>query len=233
MSTEDSRTPTLEEVLNKAIEYHLEDTYTSLPAKVLEYDPETQKVTVQPLVQRRVKTEDGEEFVETLPPISDVPVAFPRTRKYFITFPLERDDNVTLWVSQKSLDNWESSTGRDVVDPKDTRRHDLTDCIAYPGGYPFGAPIQDISRDTMALGRDGQGIQVHFKEDEFEVRLAGKASKHVALVEDLEALYNSLKTVFDNHTQPVVGATAGAPVVKAPAWNPGINSNVVAVPANK
>ena len=235
MTTPRPRTPELEDVLAQTIEYYLMDTHTILPARVTAYDAKTQKVEVQPLVQRRIAADDDEEICETLPVIGDIPVAFPRTRKYFITFPLEVGDIVTLWVSEISLDNYLSSTGKVPVDPDDFRMHDLTDAIAYPGGYPFAAPIKDISKDTMAMGRDEQGIQVHFKEDEFEIRLKGKATKHVALVEDLQSLWTQQKAYLDTHvhTSSAPSTPTSPPVASAPAWDPGINSNTVAIPENK
>ena len=105
MSTKSTtRTPTLQEVIRQAFDYYLEDLHVALPGKVESYDAEEQRATVQPLVNRRVVVEEGETLTEQLPSIPDVPIAFPRSGDFFLTFPIKRGDLVTLVFQERSIE---------------------------------------------------------------------------------------------------------------------------------
>lgn len=144
-----------------------------LPAKVEEYFPDEQKVDVKPLIKRRIVGEEGEELLEELPIIPDVPVRFPRNANFFMTFPLAPGDLVMLVFAERSLDNWLAGTGEDT-DPDEFRMHDITDAVACPGLYPFSEAIGDIDTERMALGHKDDGMQIHIAEDHIEVTLGGE-----------------------------------------------------------
>jgi len=249
---EPTRSPEPEELLRHAITYFLSDVHTMLPAKVEEYFPEEQKVDVKPLIKRRVVGEDAEEILEELPIIPDVPVRFPRTANFFITFPLQPGDLVMLVFAERSLDNWLAGTGEDT-DPDEFRMHDLSDAVAMPGLYPFSSAIQDIDTERLSLGHDAAGMQLHIAQDHVEVTFdngstvkfeakdgdatvtVGDGAKHVAIVEALEALWGQLKSkmdAFDAHVHPTGVGPSGPPnpLSAIPAWDGAINSTKVSIP---
>ena len=237
-----SRSPEPEELLKRAVTYFLSDVHTSMPGRIQEYYPVEQKVDVKPLIKRRVVTEDGEEFLEELPIIPDVPVQFPRNAKFFMTLPLAQGDLVMLQFAERSLDNWLAGTGEDT-DPDEFRMHDLTDAVAVPGVYPFSQGIKDIDTKRMTLGHDNGGMQMHFAKDKIEISEGGLSEKHAAIVEHLQSLYEELKAKLDAweaHTHPVPNAIpllpgpvlAGPTLLPlgAPSWDSAINSTKVGLP---
>lgn len=71
------RSPSLASVLNSFKAQLLADTRVSIPARVERYDSAKQLVDVKPLLKESYRAEDGEEIIESLPVITNVPVVFP------------------------------------------------------------------------------------------------------------------------------------------------------------
>lgn len=132
----ENETPTLAEVIQRAIEARVCNMHVSMPARVVEYDFKTQKATVQPEIRRSYR--DG--TVVDIPTIRDVPVAWPRAGNAFVHFPLNAGDQVNLVFSERSLDEWKNIGGNTT--PQENRKHDFSDAIAYPGTYPFNNVAQ-------------------------------------------------------------------------------------------
>lgn len=126
-----NETPTLAQVIKKAIEARLCEVHVSLPARVVSYEASTQKATVQPEIKRQFV--DG-TFVN-IPQITDVPVVWPRGSSAFLHFPLKKGDPVTLVFSERALDEWKESGGD--TQTSSLRKHSYSDAVAYPGGSPF------------------------------------------------------------------------------------------------
>jgi hypothetical protein len=100
------------------------------------YDATTQKASVQPLIKRGYYDEKGGvRQAESLPIITGVPVLFPGGGGCRITWPIAVGDTVLLVFSEASLDKWVVTGGE--VDPRDDRRHSLSDAVAIPGLRPF------------------------------------------------------------------------------------------------
>lgn len=181
----DDSTPTLSEVLDRAIRTRLAGLRVGLPARVESYDAAKHKASVQPLILEGYEGEDGERAVERLPVINDVPVIFPGSGGTRVKFPIAKGDTVFLTFASSSLDRWLVTGGE--VDPADERRHDLSDAVAIPGLMDF-AHVSD-----------------HTPMIEFtatEIRAGGTQ----ALV---------TKTEFDNHVHLCPAGTSGSPTVPA------------------
>jgi len=210
MTTEGaSRSPEPQEVLRAAVEYALADVHTALPGRVEVYDAATQKADIKPLIQRLVATEEGDEILEELPVLPQVPVIFPRTTAYHITFPVEPGDHVLLVFNERSIDNFIAGDGEDT-DPDEYRMHDLSDAVAFVGFYPDSKAIPEPSADSLVLGH-ADGVSIHLAADKIELgeRNAGDAASMDSLVQtelarlksELETIYNdmtSLKTAFNS-----------------------------------
>lgn len=125
-----SLTPTLSEVIQTVIDATLIDLHVCIPATVVEYDPDTQYADVQ--ISLKIKYEDG--TLINWPVIPNVPVVHPRANggKTYIHIPLKKDDQLTLVVSERSLDNWKTQGG--IQDPDDRRKFNMTDAYALIGG---------------------------------------------------------------------------------------------------
>lgn len=147
--------PTLYDVIQASIDERLLELCTSLPARVETYDAARQKVTVTLLVRQAHLDETGVRVVETLPIVTEVPVAFGSGGGYATTYPLAHGDVGVVWFSQASLDVWAQQGG--IVDPLDDRRHHLADGIFYPGTRSFNAALATAPTDRARFGRDGDG----------------------------------------------------------------------------
>lgn len=210
-----TRTPTLEEVIREAITSRLIDLHVALPGRIELYHPAEQAADVQPLLLRSFPTVDGDEIAERLPIIPKVPIVFPRSSDFFVTFPLKPGDLVTLIFMDRSIDTWTAGPGTEV-DPVDTRMHSLSDAVAYPGGYPFPRSLKGAHPTNMVMGQD-LGPQIHIKPTG-EIHAGSEfATDFVALAQKVLTELNKVATGFNGHIHP--GVTTG-PGVTGPAGPP-------------
>jgi hypothetical protein len=141
---------------------------TSIPAKIISYNPSSQKCTVIPLIDILLK--DGRQ--KPNPILEDVPVMFPSSGLSAISFPLKPNDTVLLVFSQRSLDSWLNSPNTDQVNPEDFRKHDYTDAIAIPGLFSFPRAINDPRKHTLVHETDDLVVAHNINTaNESEVRI--------------------------------------------------------------
>jgi len=150
--------PTFSSVIQAHIEQRLCDLHVALPASIVTYDRAQQKASVQPLLKRQ--RSDG--TLITWPIVNNVPVMFPRSGKFSLTFELVKDDSGLIVISERSLDKWLSSGG--LVDPADFRKFDISDAVFIPGLFAFNdsapaeANIAKLANDKteIAMTEDGK-----------------------------------------------------------------------------
>lgn len=246
------RSPTLEEVIRAALAAAQGRIHTALPGRIESYDSERQCANVQPLIQNITLTGEGEDLVETLPIINDVPVVFPRGGGFFISLPLAKGDYVLLVFNERSIDKFVTGSGG-VTDPLDPRQHNLSDAVAFAGFYPFAQSIEDSNGEDLVLGKDENGVQlaltadgrvnvtfgggqtitIEGKDANAKITL-GDGAVSMTIAETLQALYNLLhaQLVIHTHTVTAPGSQSGPPTNAAafPPWDPTINSTKVKVP---
>lgn len=140
-------------VLDAVIGQALESIHVALPGRVETYDAAKQKASVQPLIKRTYEDDLGEHS-ELLPIITDVPVVFPGSGPYSITWPVAKGDTVMLIVASQSLDRWLVKGG--VVDP--FVQAGLNDAIAIPGLRDFAHPVPStgVSGSAMVISSPGE-----------------------------------------------------------------------------
>lgn len=138
-------TPSFSEGVRSHIDSDRSMLNVSIPAVIESYNPSTQKCTCTPLINHNRL--DGSS--KAYPTINEVPVQFPASNTSCLTFPINKGDTVLLIFSQRSLDFWLSSTSTELVDPKDFRKHDLSDAIAIPGLFSFPRAINDPLKHTL------------------------------------------------------------------------------------
>lgn len=133
------------DIIKYAIDSRLANVNTCLPGRVISFDFEKSKASIQPSLKKRLL--DGQIF--DLPIINNVPVIFPRSGSFSMTFPIKQGDYVLVLFSQRSLDLWLSVGG--VVAPDDFRKFDLSDAIAIPGILPFSETSQAEDNENFIL----------------------------------------------------------------------------------
>ena len=179
-----TRSPTLGETLNRGAARQISRIRVALPARVETYDAATQQVSVQPLIQDGYTDEAGERQADRLPVIPHVPVVFPGAGGFRVTFPIAVGDTVLLVFSSSSLDQWLALGGE--VDPKDDRRHDLSDAIAIPGLRDFAHALTSAPTSTMSIGKDG-GPTIEIGAD-----IQAGGSSALAVASDLSTLKSAI-----------------------------------------
>jgi hypothetical protein len=125
---------TISESLSRIIDAALSGVNSGLPAKVLSYNKDDQTVEVEIQHVDKIEKDGLDDPVERgVEPLPDVPVLFPRSGVFSITWPLKKGDDIFLVFSQRSTEEWYLKSGDGAIDPKDKRRHDLSDAFAIPG----------------------------------------------------------------------------------------------------
>lgn len=164
----------LTEALARAVERAMTELSVCLPGRVERYDHTQQRADVVPLLRKRYADgQIGEPQV-----ITNVPVVFPRSGGASLTFPVRPGDGVMLHFADRSIDDWLSEGG--TVTPTDSRKHDISDCIAVPGLYAFdGESPQDNNDDVLLKYADSE---VRLKGDgDVEVNTEGSIVVNAAV----------------------------------------------------
>ncbi|HDR0997910.1 TPA: baseplate protein [Pasteurella multocida] len=118
---------TSETATDEQIKYAQMNLHTSLPAKVVNFDPANQTVTLAIQIKQVLK--DGKAV--QIPPLVYVPVSFPRGGGFAFTFPLTVGDEGIALFSERCIDGWWQSSK--AAEPLDYRFHDLSDAMFIPG----------------------------------------------------------------------------------------------------
>lgn len=190
-----AQTVTLEELLLAAQDAALAGVWAALPGIVQSYNASEQTADIQPAVMNGYTDEAGNRAPETLPVIPRVPVVFPGAGSYSITWPLAVGDTVLLVFSSRSIDTYLSQGG--VVDPRDDRRHSLSDAVAIPGLRTYKAPIASATASADALVLAAPSLLLG----------GADASDPVVRKSDLDAF---IQNDFVGHTHGITGIQTGS-----------------------
>jgi len=126
--------PTLEDVINKAVDGALARARVMLPGVIQSYDESTRRASVQPLVMDMQETEEGNIEGVAIPVLTDVPVVFPGSGGVRIKFPVLPGHECELVFASSSIARLKvlGSAGG-PLHPGDPRHHALPDCVAHLG----------------------------------------------------------------------------------------------------
>jgi hypothetical protein len=160
-------TPELAEVITVAIESALLDVHVSIPGKVQKYYPPVPGVSeatvdVEVGIKRALEDENDELVFEELGVLQNVPVVFPRTSIYFMSFPLVPGDTGDIDFSEVNVGQWRASEGSAIAVPDDIGRHTLDGARFKPGFSKDSAALTDTLTDGAMFGLIG-GAKVTVK----------------------------------------------------------------------
>lgn len=218
---EEPRSPSLGQVVRKAIEAQVAALRVSLPGRIEKYDPATRRANVKPLVRDVYFDMDGVRQADSLPVVTDVPVLFPGGGGYSLTFPVAVGDPCLLLFSDSSLDVWKARGGE--VDPLEVRPHDLSNAVALVGLQDF-AHATAAHADNVALGKsDGACVELTPAGDVLlhsggAVDFVALAAKVKAELDAMRSTLASLVAAYNGHTHliPVYTAPVGTPAPTPP-----------------
>ena len=188
--------------------------HTCIPAVVIVYDPSTQKADVQPVIRPRIDDPllDIERPTLTpLAPIPNLPVAWQSSGQAAQTFGLLPGDPVTVWIAERSTDEWRTGGLTDNI-PLDARRFDLSDGIVYPGGRTFNPTAGPTAPLVVGVDIDAAGAHVIGSVLPVAgVKLGSAAAVQSAMLgEILTTFLTTFTTTLSGSTDPAVVSAAGA-----------------------
>ena len=149
-------TPNLNTYVRGQTERREQQMQTAFPAKVLGWSSSTNTVKLEPQFIETWVTRDGttkyEEPYNTF--IDNVPVCYPRSGEWSITFPIETDSFGLVICTKYSLDQWRQQGRR--MDPGDLRRFTMSGAAFHPVNlHPDGSALSSVSTSRMILGKGG------------------------------------------------------------------------------
>lgn len=125
-------TNSLIDALSIWLDSRLEDVHTAIPGKVTKYDKDTQTAEVVPSLSKLTIKDTEVAF----PAISGVPIIFPFSQAFGLTWEVQKGDGVLLIFSEAALGAWVNSDGSKQITPEGRHRFSETDAIAIPGLVP-------------------------------------------------------------------------------------------------
>ncbi len=194
-------TETMQSLIRRAIDVETTDLHVCLPGRIESYDTTTALANVKPMISRRFR---GVAEVVEYPVIPRVPVVQPRTASAQMTLPVAKGDACLLVFADRSLANWQEGPGSDPVEPRDVRRHHLSDAFAILGGYPTLVPSPPKNPDAFEI----------LVKPDTKIALGNGAVELVQLVHDLMD-YIETTITFSNGGGPT-GPPTNAAAVLAP-----------------
>lgn len=180
-------TPSLGSVLQYALHQHSLHMRVALPCQIVAVNG-NQLVDVQPLLMSRYTVTDQ---ATPLPILTNTLVAMPSGGDYSVRYPIAVGDVGYCIFCDRSLDAWASGTGAQV-DPQDSRSHDLTDGVFYPGLVPVAGQTQDTTSDlTLTNGQ----AQIRL-EKTGRIRLSNQKQELLDLLDQtMSGMLNLLSTL--------------------------------------
>jgi len=167
--------------------------YGPMTGKVVAYDSATRTVDVQPMVKRAIERLDGSLLLETLPVLPSVPVVFPMSGDFSITYPVAVGSYGLIIVLSDSDHIWRETQLE--AEPGDLRRFHLGCSRFLPGYAPDAVAMPAAAENALVLRAP-------------EVRLGDEtATDFVALSPAVEARLTAIETWLPAHVH--AGVTAG------------------------
>ena len=148
-----------ESAVQEAIDTALKEVHTCLPAVVTKVNTADQLIDCQLTIKRKLKGQ-----LVLLPILVNVPVRYPRSNTFSITFPLEVDDHVMIIFAERSIDVWLQEGG--IQNPFDVRRHSLSDAFAIPMMYPQTDTIPDFDETDLQIKTNTGSTKITVKASE-------------------------------------------------------------------
>lgn len=190
---------TLSLVIKQAIKAQILELRVSMPGRVEKYDKLTQKADVKPLLMDKLKKDQS--LIE-FPVIPNVAVYHPQGGGAYIHMPVAKGDTGWLVFADKSIDEWLSGDGR-IVDPKDTRYHNLSDAVFYPGINPFAKGIAGTD-DSIKINFGTTSMELF---DNGKIKIYNSGEELVSLLVDLCQALLDARTNTSLGPQPLVPPT--------------------------
>jgi hypothetical protein len=175
-------------LIKDALRSELMRTYICQPARVISYDADTQKASIELMIKKQYVYND--ENGTSRPVLEDVPVFNLRgdDGNRFIHFPVEKDDLGTAFFCDRSLEVYLGGDGSKAQLPNDTRIHDISDAIFFAGVVPFAKALANVNNNDIIF--KNSDLLMKLKKDG-KISIANSSNELIAVIDELA---NWLKT---------------------------------------
>lgn len=194
-------TPKLSTAIRSRVERRDRQAQTAFPAKVIGWKQATGVVELEPqFVETWVNRDGTRESEVGIATITNVPVCYPRSGDWSITFPIEPGSFGLVICTKYSLDQWRQQGDR--IDPGDLRRFTMSGATFHPVNlHPDSSALSNVNTSFMILSQGGTVDFVALKKD----------------VDDIKTMIDQIKTQYNSHSHTATGClgAAGAPLVTA------------------
>lgn len=208
--------PNLHKAIKDAVAAERAEIWTSLPAKVVDYDPKTQTISAQPTYKPRHRGKPVD-----MPVISNIPVMFPRSGTAAITFPVKEGDGVLLTFMARDPTTWREKG--DSAEAPSTRMHDLSFATAHLGYEPSPRKLDNVDPDRWQLRSDDGKNTMSFDQKTGSVDIQGEQAKFRVKGQDgedlVQILFDLLGVLQSATTTVSSGSSAGIwPLTQQPNY---------------
>jgi hypothetical protein len=202
--------------------------YTSLPAVVDKFYPDTNSIDATILVSDTI----GIDNIIASGKVVNVPVQFPSGGSFKQGWKLVKGDNVLLNFTMRSLDEYHNSKGKKPLKMSRKRYHNVSDCFATVGAFPKEAPVisskyagQTFLEDkgtAIVFNENGTGLEIISDKDVVinttgDVRIKG----NLIVEGDITATGGNIEaTIVMNDLIPVGGSVVANTLLPLPARVP-------------
>jgi len=163
---------TFSSLVKLGIRSALKEVHTALPGVVVDFDPATQRASVQPTIQRNFVDPEGNITPTDLPKLINVPVVFPQAGGFALTFPVQPGDEVLLVFAERSIDRWAEEGG--VQNQAAKRFHSLSDAFAILGVNSKPNVVTGYATDGVEIRNEaGDGYLAIRESGEIEISAPG------------------------------------------------------------
>lgn len=180
------------------IDNRLKQLHTALPGIIKSFDG--YKASVQPTIMR-VFVDKGPQ---PLPLIEDVPVVFPGSGDWSVTFPINPGDECLVIFLERAMDYWYKSGG--IQAPSRYRLHDLSDAVCIPGLRSLPNKLPAVQTDGIELRNRDRSTFLKLTAAGIQIKATSVAiTGNVSVTGDIVAGGKSLQTHL--HADPQGGDT--------------------------
>lgn len=177
------RQPSDAEVLRAAMGAAVKTVMTSLPGKIVSYDPSTKLATVEPMVHTG----------NPIPPIPEVPIKWPRFGGYRLVGPLNSGDEVTVYFHK-----WDPSRFRvsGELSQANMARDSGIYAYAVPGSEFFGESY-DGGGSGLHVGSEDGEVEIVVTPSQIKLGSTG-ATSGVAKGDVVDANFQAIANLFSS-----------------------------------
>jgi len=207
-----TREPELVELIDEMISSRLLDLHTMLPAKVVSYDRSKHVVEARIMVQHSVPKANGSQLLEDIPPLPNVPVAWPEGgsgpagNSYYLDFPLVAGNEGMLVFSSAAWGHFRENG--QLSPPGDLARHSLSYCSFVPCRISNGGEYES----------SGMGLLIVPDERWISVRRRGETDDFVALSTKTNAELDAIRADLATFAAAQATASTGPLAALATAF---------------